>query len=85
MVKHSVCLQPLDDDSINSIITLRTPISFEIMKAATTKSSKTVSNELKISKKLWVEDLNTYPPNDGIFMLIPYNVNSNLQDNIIVL
>lgn len=83
MMEHGVWLRPLDDDSIDSVMTPQTPMSYEVMKAASRNWSLILEDELKIGWKLRAEDLNSRPPNDGKFVLIPYSVGSNLQDNIL--
>ena len=71
-----------DDVSVDSTMTPRLPLYYEISKAAA-KTWNGMDDETKMVWKQRTIELNSRPPTDGVFRIIPEAINTGIYENVL--
>ena len=82
MIEYGIWQQDEDDISIDSTLTPRLPICFEVSKAASRKWNSMAHN-IKEAWKDRAKELNSRPSTDGRFATVPAAVDSSATQHII--
>ena len=83
MIRYDIWDDDNDDDiSIDSTLTPRLPICFEVSMAAA-RQWNNMSHDIKESWKDRARELNSRPSTDGVFLRVPIAVDSSASEHII--